>query len=457
MTMIKRLFGGRKDVDMTEGSILRHIIMFAFPLLLGNIFQQMYNMVDVWVVGNFVSDEAFSAVGTVGPIINFLVSFFSGFSAGTGVIVSQYYGAKKQEELKRTVHTAVAATFIIGVVITAVGILLTPTMLRLINTPDEVFDESRTYLTVYFSGILGLMVYNIGAAIMRSVGDSQRPFYFLVFCALTNIVLDLVFVLACGMGVEGVALATIVSQGLSAVLVMITLVRSHGCIKVYIRKLRVHADIFLHILKLGLPIGLRFGITAFSNVFVQSYINHFGKYAMGGWTAYSKIDQLILLPMQAVSIASTTFVGQNLGAEKVERAKKGITVSVTTAAIATVILIIPTMIFAPTLVEFFNDDPQIVEFGTTFLRWMTPFYVLCCTNQIYAGALNGAGKTMASTVIMLSSFVAFRQLYLFVMATFISNTIIPIAMSYPAGWIVCSLLMFIYYRRVDLSKSKIVK
>ena len=446
-------FGGRRDVDMTEGSIFGHLIKFAVPLLVGNILQQLYNMVDTWVVGNYVDGEAFSAVGTVGPIINLLIGFFMGFSTGTGVIISQYYGAKKHDEVQRSMHTSLAITFILGIVFTVVGILMVPFMLDLMNTPEDVLDEATEYLTVYFSGIMGLMVYNIGSGILRSVGDSQRPFYFLAVSAITNTVLDLLFVCQFGLGVKGVAYATIIAQFLSAVLIMI---RSKNCVNFSFKKLRIHKDMLFKTIKIGLPAGLQMAVTSFSNIFVQSYINYFGTAAMGGWTAYSKIDTLILLPMQSVSLASTTFVGQNLGKGNVERAKKGINTSLLIACCSTAVLMIPVLIFAPQLVSFFKNDSEIIEYGAMFLYWLTPFYVLCCMNQIYAGALRGSGNSTTPMIIMLCSFVLFRQVYLYIMANFISNTMIPIAMSYPAGWLVCCTTMYTYYKRTSLLKHRVV-
>ena len=446
----------RKDVDMTSGNIVRHIFSFALPLLVGNIFQQLYNTVDTWVVGNFVSNEAFSAVGTVGPIINMLIGFFMGLSAGAGVVISQYYGAKREEDVSRAVHTSVVMTLIIGVIFTFVGIGMTPIMLRLMKTPPEVLPESSAYLTIYFSGLMGLMLYNIGSGILRAVGDSQRPFYFLVVCAILNTVLDLLFVLVFHMGVEGVALATILSQGVSAILVMITLLRTGGCIRLSVKKLRLHFDMLSKIVRVGIPAALQMAVTAFSNIFVQSYINYFGADCMSGWTAYAKVDQLLFLPMQSISLASTTFVGQNLGRNQPERARQGVTVALKMALCATVIMMIPLLIFAAPIVSFFNDKPQVIEYGAMLLRWMSPFYVLCCFNQIYSGALRGAGNTKAPTIIMLSSFVLFRQIYLYVMSG-ICNEIIPIAMSYPAGWLLCSSLTTLYYHKVKLGKTRLVE
>ena len=446
----------KKTVDMTEGNIVRHIISFAFPLLIGNIFQQLYNMVDTWVVGNFVSNEAFSAVGTVGPIVNMLIGFFLGLSSGAGVVISQYYGAKKYDEVQQTVHTAIVMTLIAGVAFTFVGLGMTPFMLQLMKTPADVLPESTAYLSIYFSGIMGLMLYNMGSGILRAVGDSKRPFYYLVVCAILNTVLDLVFVLVFHMGVRGVALATILSQAVSAILVIIALLRSDECIHLSIRKLKVHWLMLKKIFIVGIPAAIQMAITAFSNIFVQSYINYFGSDCMSGWTAYAKVDQLLFLPMQSIALASTTFVGQNLGCYQVERARKGVRCAVAMGCISTVLLMIPVICFAPYIVSFFNSKAAVVSYGSMLLRWLSPFYVLCCFNQIYSGALRGAGNTKAPMLIMLGSFVVFRQIYLFAMSR-ICNEIIPIAMSYPAGWLLCSTLTVIYFNKVKLGKSRIVE
>ncbi len=447
----------KTDVNMTEGSIIRHLVVFAAPLLVGNIFQQLYNTVDTWVVGKYVSNEAFSAVGTVGPIINMLIGFFLGLSSGAGVVISQYYGAGKTEEVRKTVHTSLMMTILLGLLFTGLGIALIPGMLALMNTPAEVIPESTAYLTIYFARVLGLMLYNMGAGILRAVGDSTRPFYYLVVSAVINTVLDLVFVLRFDMGVAGVAWATIIAQGISAVLTLITLLRSDSCIRVSLRALRIHFDMLQKIIRVGIPAALQMAVTSFSNVFVQSYINYFGADCMSGWTAYGKIDTLLMLPMQSLALASTTFVGQNLGLGKVDRAKRGVRIALALSLVTTVILMIPVMAFAPSLVAFFNEKTTVVEYGTMFLRYISPFYILCCFNQIYSGALRGAGNTRAPMVIMLASFVVFRQIYLFVLTHFIANTILPVSMGYPAGWLVCSLLTCLYYRQADLTKSRIVE
>lgn len=446
----------RRDTDMTTGNVFGHLIRFSIPLLLGNIFQQLYNTVDTWVVGNFVSDEAFSAVGTVGPITNMLIGFFLGLSSGAGVVISQYYGAKREDKVSETVHTALLMTVIIGIIFTVGGILMIPLMLRLIDMPAEVIGDATTYLTIYFAGLIGLMFYNMGSGILRAVGDSRRPFYYLVVSAVLNTVLDLVFVIVFKMGVAGVAYATIIAQAVSAALTLYSLARSKSCVRFQPRKLRLHWSVLGKIFRVGIPAALQMAITAFSNVFVQSYINYFEQDCMGGWTAYSKIDQLIFLPMQSLALAATTFVGQNLGMNQVDRAKDGTRKALLLAMSATILLIIPVVIFAPTLVTFFNGNPEVQRFGSQFLRTISPFYVLCCFNQIYSGSLRGAGNSRATMIIMLLSFVAFRQVYLWIMANYISNTIFPISMGYPAGWLMCSALTMIYYKKVDLGRNRLL-
>jgi len=454
---------------MTEGSILRHLLVFAFPLLLGNVFQQLYNMVDTWVVGNYVSNEAFAAVGSVSSITNMLIGFFGGLASGAGAVISQYYGAHREDRVRHTVHTALIMTIVLGVVFTVLGILITPWMLGLMNTPEKVFEQAKSYLTIYFAGIFGMMVYNMGAGILRAVGDSRRPFYFLVASAIINTVLDLVFVLCFGMGVEGVALATIIAQGISALLVVITLLRTPSCVRIVLREMRMDLGILKKIVKVGFPAALQMAITAFSNVFVQSYINGFGEDGMSGWTAYTKIDQLVLLPMQSIALSSTTFVAQNLGGDRTVRAKRGVRTALVLGISSTVILMIPVMLLAPGLVSFFNGKAEVIEIGALFLRFNTPFYVLCCFNQIYAGALRGSGNSRAPMIILLSSFVVFRQVVLYLVSTFLIPYLASVmalteharmiitGMAYPVGWLMATLLISVYYHRVGFSKGRLVE
>ena len=449
MAATRRLGTKATDVDMTQGGILGHLLRFAFPLLLGNLFQQLYNTVDTFVVGNFVSSSAFSAVGAVTPIVNMLIGAFSGLASGAGVVISRLYGAGKQDKVSDAVHTSMVLTAILSVAFTIIGLALMPVMLNILGLNPQDRAEATTYLSIYFAGIVGLLFYNMGAGILRAVGDSKRPFYFLVVCALLNTGLDLLFVIVFSMGTAGVALATILSQFVSAVLVTITLLRTESCVKVKPKSLRIHKDMLGKVLMMGVPAALQMAVTAFSNVFVQSYITHFDQglpqsVYMPGWTAYIKIDQLLFLPVQSISLAVTTFVGQNMGAKQTKRAQKGVSVALLLSISCIVMLMIPVLYFAPQIISFLIPDGAVVEKGTMFLRTLTPFYVLFAFNQIYACALRGRGNSIAPMIIMLSSFVAFRQIYLYAMSQ-ICNEIIPIAMAYPAGWLLCSLLTGIVY------------
>lgn len=444
-----------KDVNMTEGVIWKQLLWFALPLLVGNLFQQLYNTVDSIVVGNFVGKEALAAVGSSDSIINTLIGFFSGMATGAGVVISQYFGARDDENVQTAVHTTIALTFVLSVVFTILGVVLVQPMLHLMGTPDDVMPEATTYLTIYFAGVSGLMFYNMGEGILRAVGDSRRPLYFLIVSAIMNIVLDLVFVVVFHWGVAGVAYATIISQFASAILTMWTLTRETASYKIIWRRVRLTSWMLGKIVKIGLPSALQMAITAFSNVFVQSYINEFGSSCMAGWSSYGKIDKFCMLPIQSVSLSITTFVGQNLGANQVERAKKGSTVAFIMSLIMTVIIMIPIMIFATPLVALFNQEPEVLDYGTLFLRMMMPFFLCQCANQVYAGSLRGVGNTKAPMIIMMSCFIVFRQIYLFIISR-LTESVIWVALGYPFGWILCSVIIYIYYKRCDLKKYRVV-
>ena len=464
MVGAKKKFSFRRNIDMTTGGIAINLLRFAFPLLLGNLFQQFYSMVDTWVIGQTGNVGAYAAVGSVGPVINVLIGFFLGLSSGAGVIISQYYGAKNEKRVGDVVHTAIALTGILAILFTILGVLITPHLLTLmLSTKDgvgEVYPHAKTYLAIYFAGVSGLMFYNIGSGILRAIGDSVRPFMYLVVSSLTNVVLDLVFVFWLDWGAAGVALATIIAQGLSATLTIITLMRTSTCVKFSIKKLHIDIAILRKIFAVGIPAGVQMAITSFSNMFVTRYIggaNGVQETLLSGWTTYTKIDQFIFLPMQSISLAATTFVGQNLGNGDEKRAKKGTYTAFGMALCVTFVLISIIMIFAPYLAAFFNDAPDVVACSTLLLRYITPFYMFCCINQIFSASLRGAGRTGAPMIIMLVSFVAFRQVYLFVVSTWISNELLALAFGYPMGWGLCALLTLIYYKKVGYKSKNLVE
>lgn len=460
MEKIKKSVFGRKSMDMTKGPILSIIMKFALPLLLGNLFQQLYNLVDTWVIGQTGNTAAYAAVGSVAPIINMLLGFFLGFSSGAGVLISQHFGAGNEKKVEETVHTAMALTFIIGIAFTAIGVLMTPTMLRVVfgSEESEAYPFAKEYLIIYFSGIFSMCVYNMGSGILRAIGDSNRPFYFLLASAVTNTLLDLLFVFRFDMGVAGVAYATVIAQTVSAVLTFVALLRSDTCVKFSFRKLTIRKDILKKTFLIGFPAGLQIALTAFSNVFVQSYIagvNGNQTEVLAGWTTYSKLDQFLFLPVQSLAIAVTTFVGQCLGKRDVKRAREGARKTYLVSTCINVFLIAVFMIFAAPLCRFFTKDAAAVENAVLLLHYLTPFYVFCCVNQIFAGALRGAGNTTAPMIIMLSCFVGARQAYLFVMAKYIANELLPIALGYPFGWFVCAVTTVIYYRLYRFDPDKV--
>ena len=434
------------EKDMTKGAILPQILLFALPLILGQLFQQLYNTFDTWCVGNFVGKNSFSAVGTVGSSTNMLIGFAGGFSTGAGVVISQYYGAGDKENVRKSVHTFILFMFILSIALSLLGVALTPFLIKIIKAPPEVAKEEYIYLTIYFSGISGLLLYNMGSAIFRAVGNSKLPFIFLVVSACLNIIMDLVFVIVLKMGTSGVALATIISQAISALLVLGALKITQSQVSFKFRELKINWKILSRIIFIGLPSAIQMAVTAFSNVFVQSYINQFGADVMGGWTAYNKVDQIIFLPMQCMGLAAMTFVGQNYGAGNIKRAKRGADISLLSALTSTLILVVPVITLAPHVVTFFiNGEDEVIKYGTLFLRMLSPFYLLCCFNQVYSNALRGIGRSKEPMYVMLFSFVVARQIYLFVVSRFISNTIIPIAFGYPFGWLLCSTIITITY------------
>lgn len=429
---------------MTAGSIPRLLISFAIPLLIGNLFQQLYNTVDSIVVGNYVGKEALAAVGCTGPVINALVSVFIGLSTGSTVVIAQYFGAKDFEKLSQAVHTTILLTLATCVLLTVVGVLATPAMLRMMQTPEDVFDQAAEYLRIFFCGITGVHLYNSCAAILRAVGDSTRPLYLLIFCTLTNTVLDVLFTGFLGMGIAGAAWATVISQFLSAILVMRLLLRTDADYKVELSKLRIDLPILRKICLIGIPSAVQMGITSLSNVFVQSYVNRFESTILAGWTAYNRVDSFAMLPMMSLSTSITTFIGQNLGAGNLDRAKKAVRTGVVMGLVSMTILLTPLMLFAPQLTRLFNNDSEVVRYGSWFIRVISPFYLAFAINQVYLGALRGAGNTRSSMFICLSSFVVFRQIYLFVSYR-LGGGLTAVALGYPAGWVLCTILLLLYY------------
>ena len=443
MTGVQHKTGGTRD--MTRGPILKQLLLFAVPLLFGNIFQMLYNTVDSIVVGHFVGKEALAAVGSTTMIINMLVFFFNGFSVGAGVVIGQRFGAKEEKELHTAVETTMALTFVFCVLFTIIGMSYVRPMLYLMATPEDVFDNAASYLNIYFAGISGLLIYNMGSGILRAVGNTTLPLMFLVLTSILNIILDLFFVISLHMGIEGVAYATILSQFLSAALTLLLLSRTKEIYRLVWRDLRINKTVTKLIFAVALPAGIQSVITAFSNTFVQAYINYFGSSCMAGWSCYNKLDQIVFLTTQSIAMAATSFVSQNIGAKQEERANRGTMVSLA-LAVSTIVVVGGTLVLnARQAVRLFTQDEFVIAFGAMFIRTNTMFVMFNGVNHVLAGALRGRGDSRGPMYIMLMGFVVLRQIYLFVLTRFISNTPRPVGFSYPVGWMLTMVMELTYY------------
>ena len=431
--------------DMTDGSIIKQITLFALPLMLGNVFQMLYNTVDSIVVGNFVGKQALAAVGSTTMIVNMMVFFFNGFSTGAGVVIANYFGARNMEKLHKAIETTMAATFLLSVLFTVAGIAAVKPMLRFMATPEDVFGEATVYLQIYIGGISGLLVYNMGSGILRAVGDTMRPLYFLIFTSVLNTLLDLLFVLGLHSGIEGVAWATIISQFISAFLILLLLTRSKDIYRLTWQDLKIDRGILGGIFAVGLPAGIQSVITAFSNVFVQSYVNFFGSSCMAGWSCYNKLDQFVMLPMQSMAMAATTFVSQNIGAGRERRADQGTVITVSMSVGVTAVIVALLCLFAAPAVRLFSPDESVIEYGVLFIRANCFFLLFNCVNHVLAGALRGRGDSKGPMIIMLLAFVGIRQVYLYVVTRFIANTPFLVGFGYPVGWTTCCIIELTYF------------
>lgn len=433
---------------LTEGPIGRRILAFAFPLFLGNLFQQLYNTADSLIVGNFIGSDALAAVSSSGSLIFLLVGFFNGIAVGAGVVIARYFGARDGERVSLAVHTTVALGIVSGILLTAVGILFTPLILKLMGTPADVLPDSVTYFRIYFCGSLAFVLYNIFVGILQSVGDSRHPLYYLILSSVINVALDLLFVAVLRLGVGSAALATVISQFLSAVLCLVRLLRTQEEYRIQISKIRFDAGLLRQVIGNGLPTGLQNSIIAFANVVVQSNINAFGKMAVAGCGSYSKIEGFGFLPINCFVMALTTFISQNLGAQEYDRAKKGakfgILCSISIAE-ATGILI---YIFSPLLISAFNSDPQVIRYGVIQAHTVTLFYFLLAYSHCLAAIFRGAGRSGVPMLVMLVCWCIIRVTYITIAVHFVP-VINVIFWAYPLTWALSSVIFTVYYYKSD--------
>lgn len=434
-----------KQNKITEGVIWQQLLLFFFPILFGTLFQQLYNAADAMIVGRFVGKEALSAVGGgTGTVIQLLVGFFVGLSSGATVIISQYYGAKREEMVGYAVHTAIAFSLIAGFVMMAGGIAAAPVILRAMDTPEDVLDLAVLYIRIYFAGIIGNLIYNMGSGILRAVGDSKRPLYFLIASCMSNIVLDILFVIGLKMGVAGAALATILSQLLSAVLVIVVMMRTKDMHRLEMKKIRMDGRMFGRIIRIGLPAGLQSVMYSFSNIVIQTAVNSLGTDTVAAWTAYSKIDSVFWMIINAFGISVTTFVGQNYGAGKKDRVRKGIRSCMGMSFVATFIISLILYFLGVHVYKLFTTDANVVQIGADMMRYLVPVYFTYVAIEILSGSLRGVGDSWIPMLISCVGICVLRVVWIF-LAVPVRPDIYNIMFSYPLTWVVTSILYIAYY------------
>lgn len=428
---------------MTEGVIWKQLLAFSMPLLIGNLFQQLYNTVDSIVVGNFIGSEALAAVGSSNSLINLIIGMFMGIATGAGVIISQYYGAKDKQKLHWAVHTCMALSIIGGAALILIGVFLSPLVLRLMGTPSEVMPNSVAYLRIFFCGSLFNLVYNMGAGILRAVGDSRRPLYYLCVSSIVNILLDLLFVVVFQMGTAGVGYATIIAQAVSSVLTVRALVRSEDDYRLIVKEIRIDKRMTARILKLGIPSGIQQSIISLSNVIVQANINSFGAAAMAGFGSYSKIDGFAMLPLQSFCMAATTFTGQNIGAGKSKRVKRGVFQGLAISLIYIAMISIVLFLNVDRILGIFSPDQAVIAYGHATMYILLPFYWSIAVHQILMGSIRGSGRTVVSMLIGVGNMCVLRMLYI--------NLLVPhfpsyeaVMWCYPITWMTTMLMDILY-------------
>lgn len=445
-----------KSTLMTEGPIARQLIAFALPLLLGNLFQQLYNTADSLIVGNFLGSEALAAVSSSGNLIQLMVGFFNGVAGGAGVVIARHYGARDIPRVQKTIHTMLAFGIAAGLLLTAVGVTLTPTLLHLMGTPESVLPQSISYFRTYFYGSIAFVLYNICMGILQAVGDSRHPLQYLILSSIINVVLDLLFVGVFGWGVGSAAAATAISQLVSMVLCMIRLMHSDRDYRVSLRKIGFEARALREILQNGLPSGVSNCIISVANVVVQANINAFGAAAMAGCGAHSRIEGFAFLPVICFNMALTTFVSQNLGAGRQDRARRGarIGVACSIAVAESVALLI--YIFSPSLIALFDSSAEVLSYGVMHQRTIVPFFFLCAFSHSMAAIFRGAGRATTSMLVMAICWCGVRVPFVTLMAA-LRPVLTSVSIAYPFTWSMSSLAFILLYFRTDWLRGRDAK
>ena len=428
---------------MTEGSIAKSLLLFAVPLILGNLLQQLYNTADSIIVGNFVGANALAAVGSSGSPIYLLIGFSQGVAVGAGVVVAQYLGAKDRADTQLAVHTALAISVVMGLILTIGGVACGRALLEWMNTPAEVLEDAVTYIRIYFGGVLFSVVYNMIAGILNAAGNSRRSLVYLAYASLTNILLDLVFIVGLKMGVAGAAIATDISQLVSCLLSLRFLLRVEDDYRVRLRDIRLHGRMALRIIRVGLPTGIQNMVISFSNVLVQASVNSYGAAAMAGFAAYMKVDGFNILPVSSISMAATTFVGQNYGAGRLDRVRKSVWVTLALGVCYTLTTGALLLLGQDPIMRLFTTDEAVIAFGCSAMRWFCPFYFLLSILHGLAGAVRGTGASVPPMVVLLVSLCLFRVLWIqWILPLFGSYE--GVMMVYPVSWALGAVLMILY-------------
>lgn len=445
---MRRLIRQRPDINgITEGVIWKQLLLFFFPIVLGTFFQQLYNTADAIIVGKVVGKEALAAVGgSTGTLINLLVGFFVGVASGASVIIAQLFGARRSEDVSRAVHTTIALAIVSGAFLTTVGLIFSEDILHLMGTPDEVMAYAVPYLSIYFLGMIPQLIYNIGSGILRAVGDSRRPMLFLIAAALTNIVLDIIFVLGFEMGVRGAAYATIFSQMVSAAMILFSLHHAMPVYRLHFRKIRFHGDMLRRIVTIGLPAGLQSVMYSLSNIIIQTGVNGFGTDVMAAWTAYGKIDGLFWMVISAFGVSITTFAGQNFGAHQYDRMRRSVRVCLRIAALATVMMSVVVLVIGRPMLGMFTDDAHVLEIGLSIIHLIAPMWIMYICIEILSGAMRGAGDSLVPTLMTLVGVCLMRVFWVCVIVPRFHELRV-LLMSYPLTWTITSMLFIAYYLR----------
>lgn len=433
--------------QIIEGVIWKQLLIFFFPIVLGTFFQQLYNTVDTVIVGRFVGKEALASVGgSAGQLVNLVVGFFTGLTSGAAVVVSQFWGAKDRKNIEKSIHTAYAFSIAAGLLITVLGMLLTPVFLRWMNTPEGLMPGSILYLRIYYGGILFTFIFNTGSSILRATGDSRRPLYYLIICCILNIVLDILFVLLCGLGIAGVSIATVLSQAVSACLVTRALTRAdkESGLRLRLQDLHFARGILRSQLYIGVPTGLQSTMYSISNIIIQATLNRFGTDTVAAWAAFWKLDAIYWMISSAFGIAVTTFVGQNYGALKYQRIKKSVWVCAGMQVVSSLVLSVVMVVFRAPLLGIFTTDRQVLEIGFMMILILTPFYAVFTPVEVLSGALRGIGDVMIPTVITICGVCVLRIIWVMT-AVPVRHEVSTIMVGYPVTWLLSGIAFIVYY------------